>query len=29
MRVLFAGGTSYICSHTCMELLEAGHEVLL
>ena len=27
MRVLVTGGAGYIGSHTCIELLEAGHEV--
>ena len=27
MRVLITGGAGYIGSHTCVELLEAGHEV--
>jgi UDP-glucose 4-epimerase len=27
MRVLVTGGAGYIGSHTCVELLEAGHEV--
>jgi UDP-glucose 4-epimerase len=26
MRVLVTGGAGYIGSHTCFELLEAGHE---
>ena len=26
MRVLVTGGTGYIGSHTCVELIEAGHE---
>jgi UDP-glucose 4-epimerase len=29
MRVLVTGGAGYIGSHTCVELLEAGHEVLV
>ena len=29
MRVLVTGGAGYIGSHTCVELLDAGHEVLL
>ena len=29
MKVLVTGGAGYIGSHTCVELLEAGHEVLL
>lgn len=28
MRVLVTGGAGYIGSHTCLELLEAGHEVV-
>ncbi len=28
MRILVTGGTGYIGSHTCLELLEAGHEVI-
>ena len=27
MRVLVTGGAGYIGSHTCVELLKAGHEV--
>jgi len=27
MRVLVTGGAGYIGSHTCVELLEAGHKV--
>ncbi len=29
MRVLVTGGTGYIGSHTCVELLEAGHDVVI
>jgi UDP-glucose 4-epimerase len=29
MRVLVTGGAGYIGSHTCFELLEAGHEVFV
>lgn len=29
MKVLVTGGTGYIGSHTCVELLEAGHEVVI
>ena len=29
MRVLVTGGTGYIGSHTCVELLEEGHEVVI
>ena len=29
MRVLMTGGAGYIGSHTCVELLEAGHEVFV
>ena len=29
MRVLVTGGAGYIGSHTCVELLEAGHEVFI
>ena len=28
MRILVAGGAGYIGSHTCLVLLEAGHEVV-
>ena len=26
MRILVTGGTVYISSHTCVALLEAGHD---
>ncbi len=29
MRILVTGGTGYIGSHTCVELLEAGYDVVL
>lgn len=29
MRVFVTGGTGYIGSHTCVELLQAGHEVVI
>lgn len=29
MKVLLTGGTGYIGSHTCVQLLEAGHEVVI
>lgn len=29
MKILVAGGAGYIGSHTCIELLEAGHEVVV
>ena len=29
MKVIVTGGAGYIGSHTCIELLEAGHEVLV
>ncbi len=29
MRVLVTGGTGYIGSHTCVELINAGHEVVV
>jgi len=28
MKILTTGGAGYIGSHTCLELLQAGHEVL-
>ena len=28
MSILVAGGAGYIGSHTCVELLEAGYEVV-
>jgi UDP-glucose 4-epimerase len=28
MRVLVTGGTGYIGSHTCVELIQAGHEII-
>ena len=27
--ILVTGGAGYIGSHTCVELLEAGHEVIV
>ncbi|MBU9131098.1 NAD-dependent epimerase/dehydratase family protein, partial [Holdemanella porci] len=27
MNILIAGGTGYIGSHICVELLESGHDV--
>ena len=27
MKILVTGGAGYIGSHTCVELLESGHEV--
>ena len=29
MKVLVAGGAGYIGSHTCVELLAAGHDVVV
>ena len=29
MRILVTGGTGYIGSHTCVELLNEGHEVVV
>ena len=29
MKILVTGGTGYIDSHTCVELLNAGHEVII
>ena len=29
MRVLVTGGAGYIGSHTCVELLKAGHKVFV
>ena len=29
MRILVTGGAGYIGSHTCVELLNAGHEVVV
>ena len=29
MKVLLAGGAGYIGSHTCVELIEAGHSVII
>jgi len=29
MRILVTGGTGYIGSHTCVELLQAGHDVVI
>ena len=29
MRILVSGGTGFIGSHTCVELLNTGHEVVI
>ncbi len=29
MKILFTGGAGYIGSHTCVELLEAGYDVVI
>ena len=29
MKVLVTGGAGYIGSHTCVELLNAGHEIVI
>ena len=29
MKILVTGGSGYIGSHTCVELLNAGHEVVV
>ena len=29
MKILVTGGAGYIGSHTCVELLEAGHDVVI
>ncbi|MBQ1900083.1 MAG: SDR family NAD(P)-dependent oxidoreductase, partial [Erysipelotrichaceae bacterium] len=29
MKILVTGGTGYIGSHTCVELIQAGHEVVI
>ena len=29
MNILIAGGTGYIGSHICVELLESGHDVVV
>ncbi|MBQ5683792.1 MAG: NAD-dependent epimerase/dehydratase family protein, partial [Peptococcaceae bacterium] len=29
MKILVAGGAGYIGSHTCVELIQAGHEVVI
>ena len=29
MKILVTGGAGYICSHACIELLQAGYEVVV
>lgn len=29
MSILLTGGAGYIGSHTCMELLDAGYEIVI
>ncbi|MDO5085793.1 MAG: SDR family NAD(P)-dependent oxidoreductase, partial [Erysipelotrichaceae bacterium] len=29
MKILVTGGTGYIGSHTCVELIKSGHEVVI
>ena len=29
MKILVTGGTGYIGSHTCVELINSGHEVVI
>ena len=29
MNILVSGGTGYIGSHTCVELIQAGHDVVI
>ncbi|MEG0527877.1 MAG: NAD-dependent epimerase/dehydratase family protein, partial [Longicatena sp.] len=29
MKILVTGGTGFIGSHTCVELIEAGHDVVI
>ncbi len=29
MRILVTGGAGYIGTHTCVELLDAGHEAIV
>ena len=29
MRVLVTGGSGYIGSHTCVQLLQSGHDVVI